>query len=117
MSRIVREQGVTVVELGPRYDSLDDECLAQFTEVLLAEATGDEPPRLVLDLSDTTFIGSHFIGVLVRAWKRVRDRDGTMALCSVQPFCQEALENTRLLNTLWATYSTREEAISALENE
>jgi len=70
----------------------------------------------VLDLSETKFIGSRFIGLLVRSWKRVRDRQGRMVLCSLQPFCREALENTRLLNTLWTTHPTRAEALQALSS-
>ncbi len=113
MSCIVRENEITIIELGPKYDPLDDQALSEFGGILLAEATHAEPPRLVLDFSRTTFIGSSFIELLVRAWKRLKERGGTMALCGVQPFCLEILEVTRL-TTIWNIYPTREEALEAI---
>jgi anti-sigma B factor antagonist len=113
MSKVTRQSDVTVVQLGPNYDSLNDEALAEFGEALLAEATHAEPPRLVVDLSPTDYIGSSFLELLVRAWKRIKERDGVMALCGVRPFCAEVLQVTRL-STLWAVHATPEEAVAAL---
>jgi anti-sigma B factor antagonist len=113
MNRVVSAQGITVIELGPRYESLDQASLMEFGGLLLSEASHADPPLLVLDLIQTSYVGSSSIELLVRAWKRLKARDGTMALCGVQPFCAEVFEVTRL-NGLWATYATRETALSAL---
>jgi anti-sigma B factor antagonist len=113
MGCVIRQEGVTIVRLGPSYDSLDDRALEEFGGMLLAEATYAEPPQLVLDFLQTTHIGSSFIELLVRAWKRLNQRNGTMVLCSVQPFCREVLQITRL-DSLWTMYPTEEEAVSAL---
>ena len=113
MSRVIRQEGVTILELDPSYDSLDDEALSEFGEIVLSEAVRGNPARLILDLSATQHIGSSFIELLVRAWKRIQERGGTMVLCGLQPFCIEVLEITRL-NTLWPAYPTRDEAVAAL---
>jgi anti-anti-sigma factor len=113
MSDLIREQDVTILQLDASYASLDDVSLEKLGEVLLSEATYAEPPRLLLDLSRTQFIGSRFIELLVRAWKRLKMRGGSMALCGVQPFCAEVLRVARL-DTLWTSYATRGEAIVAL---
>jgi anti-anti-sigma factor len=113
MTRVSREQDVTVIEFGPSYDSLDENALEQTGDLLLAEALGADPPRLLLDLSETSFIGSSFIELLVRAWKRLKDRGGTMALCGVQPFCKEVLQITRL-DTLWEVFPDRPGAVDFL---
>ena len=113
MTSLIREQDVTILQLDASYSSLDEKALEHVGEVLLAEATYAEPPRLLLDLSLTQFIGSRFIELLVRAWKRVRTRGGTMALCGVQPLCAEVLQVARL-DTLWTSYATRSEAVGAL---
>ncbi len=113
MGSVTRQNGVTIIELGPSYDSLDDRELEDFGGLLLAEATHADPPWLVLDFSQTTLIGSSFIELLVRAWKRLRQREGAMALCNLQPFCEEVLQVTRL-DTLWGTFATREEAMKAV---
>ena len=115
MARAIQQDGVTVIELDERYDSLDDESLENLCGVLLDAASSASPPALLLDLSNTRFIGSRFIGLLVRAWKRVQDRKGRMAICCVPPFCREALITTRLYDTLWMTYETREQGIAALK--
>ena len=117
MTNVLREEGFTIVELGASYDSLDEKVLGEIEKVLLGEASKADPPWIVLDMSNTTLIGSSFIGIMIRTWKRVRERDGLMALCGVQPFCRETLENTRLLGTLWQTYPTREAAVSAVSKE
>ena len=113
MTSVVQEQDVTILELDVSYASLDEEPLEELGEVLLTEATYAEPARLLLDLSRTKFVGSRFIELLVRAWKRIRARDGSMVLCGVQPLCAEVLRVSRL-DTLWPSYTTRSEGLSAL---
>ena len=113
MLQVTEQKGVTVIELGPSYESLDEPDLEDLGSLLLTKAATIEPPRLLLDLSQTRFIGSTFIELLVRAWKRLASRGGTMALCAVQPFCAEVIHVTRL-DTLWEMFSTRDRAIDAL---
>ena len=104
---------MTVIELGPSYASLDDTDLEEAGAVLLSEAATADPPLLVLDMSQTEFIGSTFIELLVRAWKRIRQRGGHMVVCGLRPFCAELLAITHLA-ALWDTYPTREEAATAI---
>ena len=113
MVEVIRQQNVTVIRLGTSYESLDDNALEEIGGLLLTEAATADPPRLILDLSGTTFIGSTFVELLVRVWKRLRERGGTMVLCGIQPFCAEVLRVTRL-DTLWECYAAREEAVAAL---
>ena len=105
------QQGVTIIELGSAYESLDDNALEEVGGLILTKATAVEPPWMVLDLSGTRYIGSTFIELMVRAWKRLRQRGGNMVLCGVQPFCAEVLQTTRL-DTLWEVTATREEAVA-----
>jgi len=114
MATIHREPNATVLELGPSYPSLDLNVLTDFGEVLLSEATYADPPYLVLDLSQTSFIGSAFIELLVRAWKRISHRGGVMAICGARPFCVEVLKAAHL-DTLWPSFPTREEALSSAQ--
>jgi anti-sigma B factor antagonist len=113
MIELTRERDVTVVALGPSYESLDDDALEEMGGLVLTAASTCDPPRLVLDLSQTAFIGSMFIELLVRAWKRISERDGTVVLCGVQPFCAEVIHVTRL-DTLWEIHPTRAAAVAAL---
>lgn len=113
MASVTLHDGVTIVEFGPRYESLDDGALTEVGGILLGEAYHAAPPWVLLDLSQTSFIGSRFIELMVRAWKRLQDRGGKMAICGLQPFCAEVLRTTKL-DTIWSITATREEGILAL---
>lgn len=113
MVRVTQEQNVTVVIAGPSYTGLQYQALEEFGEVLLSEANQATPPRFVIDMSETSFIGSSFIELLVRAWKRIKNRHGTMALCAVHPLCREILRVARL-DTIWPIYASRSEAVNSV---
>jgi anti-anti-sigma factor len=113
MVQVTQEQGVTVLVADSSYTGMDYRALEEFGEILLSEASQTTPPRFVVDLSQTDFIGSSFIELLVRAWKRIKNRNGTMALCAVHPFCREILRVSHL-DTIWPIYNTRSEAVSSV---
>lgn len=104
---------MTILCTSATYAALELQSLQELGEALLCEAAHADPPRLVIDMSETKFIGSSFIELVVRAWKRIRSRDGAMALCAVQPFCREVLSVSRL-DTIWMIHPTRVEALKAL---
>jgi anti-sigma B factor antagonist len=113
MLRIGREQEILVVEFGKSYDSLDLQRFDEARSTLLDEADRAEPPLVILDFARTEFIGSSFIELLVRVWKRLKHRGGHMALCNVNPFCEEVFRVTRL-NLLWPICPSRQAAAEAL---
>ena len=114
MVRLMRQPDLTLLELDPTYATLDEESvLEEFGGVLLTEALTADPPLVLLDLSETTYVGTSFVELLVRAWKRLTERGGKLALCNVQPLCAEVFRISRL-DTLWDTYPTRRQAIAAL---
>jgi anti-anti-sigma factor len=113
MANVRRERGATILELGSAYASLDQQALENLGGVIFAEAAHANPPLLVLDLSQTRVIGSSFLEILVRAWKRLRQREGRMVLCAMQPFCTEVLRAAHL-DSIWPSYQTCEEALVAL---
>jgi anti-sigma B factor antagonist len=116
MNKVSQDRNVTIIEFGQTYDSLDEGALTEIGEVLLGEAMHTDPPELLLDMSQTRFIGSRFIELLVQAWKRLKQRGGEMALCGVQPFCAEVLHTTKL-DTLWNCYPTRSDGVAALARQ
>jgi anti-sigma B factor antagonist len=113
MHQVTRDNGVTIVQLGPSYAALDYDVLQDLGEVLLSQASYADPPVVVIDMTATSYVGSSFIELLVRAWKRLKHRDGMMALCGLQPFCQEVMRIARL-DSIWPIYADRVEATSAL---
>jgi anti-anti-sigma factor len=104
----------TVIDLGERYDSLSLDSLNEVGSMLLMQARSVDPPRLILDMSQTKLIGSTFIELLVRTWRQLIERHGELALCGLQPFCAEVLRATRL-ETLWECFPTRDKALEAMD--
>jgi len=116
MAAITHVRSVTIFEVDQEYDSLDDGKMNAFAASLAAAVNAADPPVLLLDLSKTTFIGSSFLGALVWAWKRLRDRQGRMALCHANQTCREVLHASKL-DTIWEVYPTREAALEKMADD
>jgi anti-anti-sigma factor len=112
---VVVDRDVRVVKLGPGCRMIDETVLdGGLSELLLEIADEADPPRVVLDLSQTTFFGSSFIELLFRMRNRLHSKArGGFAICGVTPYCQEVLKIAHL-DSLWQLYATRESAVSAL---
>lgn len=113
MTQVLSESDVTIVAVDTNYDSLDEAKLDQFSKLLLSTVDRAKPPVVLLDLAQADFIGSTFLGILVRAWKRLRDRQGRLALCHVNEVCGDVLHASKL-DTIWEVFPTREDAIREL---
>lgn len=113
MARVYRQQDITVIELDAAYDALDSGPFDRASSLLLGSALSVNPPLAVLDLSHTAYIGSAFIEVMFRAWKRLRDRGGRLALCGLQPFCAEVLRVARL-DSVFESYEALNDAVASL---
>jgi len=106
------DQGVTVIELGSGFESVDERALdTGLRTSLLETAEAADPPVVLLDLSHTTFFGSSFIEIMFRLWNRLNAKPGgNFAICGLTSYCLEVLKITHL-DTLWRLYATRDEAI------
>jgi len=111
---IQQQDTVTVVEFGQLADSLDLDALDEMGGKLISLVSSGTATTYVLDFHGTEMIGSHFLEILVRAWKRVGERDGQLALSGLTPFCTEVIRLSRL-DRLWDLYPTKEDAVAALQ--
>ena len=106
------EGAVTVVELIDR-KILDEVSILEIGEQLGALVTASDSPRIVLDFSNVGHLSSSALGMLITLHKRIREKDGLLRLCSIQPAIREIIEITRL-NEIFQIAESREEALSAL---
>lgn len=104
---------VTVITLGPQFESLDEFTLDQVRDFILEAAKAANPPKVVIDLSHTKFFGSSFIEVLFRVWNRVNGAGGKFALAGLTSYCREVLEITHL-DKLWPMLPNADQAVSAV---
>jgi anti-sigma B factor antagonist len=78
----------------------------------IATAIEDGAQELVLDLSETTFVDSMALGVLLGTMKRLRARGGHLRLVVPSAEIRRIFEITQLDRVL-LLYDTREEAVGA----
>jgi len=79
----------------------------EFKQQLL-EVIGQGGKQVIVDFSNTTFIDSTTLGVLVGGVKRLRTNDGQLSLV-----CSD--RNITGLDRVFAIYGTRDEAVSKLD--
>src|SRR6058998_1092934 len=80
----------------------------------LTDAIEGGRSRIVVDLSDTTFLDSTALGVLIGAVKRLRSRDGALTIVNTDQNIAKTFEITGL-DQIFTIRPTRDEAIEALD--
>jgi anti-sigma B factor antagonist len=80
----------------------------------LTEAVENGRTRIVVDLSETTFLDSTALGVLIGAVKRLRSNDGALSIVNRDATIAKTFEITGL-DQIFTIRPTREEAIAALD--
>jgi anti-sigma B factor antagonist len=84
----------------------------EFKQQLL-EVIGQGGKQVIVDLSDTTFIDSTTLGVLVGGVKRLRPAGGQLSLVCSDRNITKIFEITGL-DRVFTIYASRDEAISAM---
>jgi anti-sigma B factor antagonist len=77
----------------------------------LLRVIGDGATAVVVDLTETTFIDSTGLGVLIRGVERLNTGGGRLAVVCVDPNMVKVFEVTGL-NRVFSIYSSREEALA-----
>ena len=87
----------------------------EFKQQLL-EVIGQGAKEVVVDFSDTTFIDSTTLGVLVGGVKRLRTNDGQLSLVCSDRNITKIFEITGL-NKVFPIYESRAEAVESVGQE
>lgn len=108
-TRTRTENGVLIVEVAGEID------LFTAPELKTAITTGLDggSDKVVIDLSDTTFLDSTALGVLIGAVKRLRDNDGAMTIVNTDENIAKTFEITGL-DQILEIYATCDQAVAAL---
>ncbi|MBT4868393.1 MAG: STAS domain-containing protein [Planctomycetaceae bacterium] len=106
--------GNTVVIIpAPDVESMRWDLIEQSADIVMEPLREQEVPMVVVDLSEVSYFGSVFLALLLRCHKLVKSSGGELVLCGASTMASELLRVTAL-DTLWAIYETREEALNAL---
>ncbi len=82
-------------------------------DIVLSPIRDQKAPIVIFDMSQVTYFGSVFMALLIRCHKLVKLQGGVLVLCGVHRLARELLHTTNL-DTLWAIYDTREEALESI---
>jgi anti-sigma B factor antagonist len=85
-------------------------------KVALGEAIEAGRTRIVVDLSETTFLDSTALGVLIGTVKRLRSREGRLTLINTDSNIAKTFEITGL-DQIFTICSTRAEGVAALDTD
>ncbi len=111
--RIERHGDLAVIIPSPEVENMPETLIQPAAELVLAPLRKDPPTGLVIDLSQVKFFGSAFISFLLKCHMLVKKHGSEVVLAGVSSRIRELLHLTAL-DTLWALYDTRHEALDAL---
>jgi len=107
--RITDENNVKVVELTDR-KILDEISISQIGEELIALVSQMENPRVVLNFASVSHMSSSALGMLITLHKRIREKNGQLKLCNIQPAIYEVFVITRL-NEIFDIHQSLQQAL------
>ena len=81
----------------------------------LTDAIEGGKSRIVVDLTETSFLDSTALGVLIGAVKRLRSREGALVIVNVDQNIAKTFEITGL-DQIFTILPTRDDAIAALDD-
>jgi len=111
---IARHGEIAVVTPSARVEEMQDMEIREAAHVvmkLLNDAAA--PDGIVVDLSQVNYFGSVFLSFLLRCHVVAKKRGSEFVLCGASEPARELLKLTDL-ETLWAIYDTRNQAMAAL---
>jgi len=108
---VTARNDITLVELTDR-KILGEMEISQISEQLNGLVAENDRPKLVLDFSAVAQMSSSALGMLITLHKHIRERDGQLRLCGIQPSIYEVFVITRL-NEILRICRSQEEALSS----
>jgi anti-sigma B factor antagonist len=108
-----RHGEVAVVGVSSAIEDLPSSAIETAAQVVLSPLKENPPSNVIVDLARVQFFTSEFISFLLRCHVIVKKHHGELVLAGVSPRVRELLRQTAL-DTLWAIYDNRTQALEAL---
>lgn len=94
-------------------ETLQWDLIEQAADIVLEPLRNQSAPLVVFDLSQVTYFGSVFLALILRCHKLIKTRGGVLVLSGVNQHARQLFKITAL-DTLWAIYDTREQALEEI---
>ena len=103
-----------IITPSPNVEQMPWDLTEQAADIVMEPLKSSPSPMAVIDLSEVKFFGSAFLALLLRCHTAVKSRGGELVLSGPSKMARDLLKLTAL-DTLWAIYETRAEAIEAVD--
>jgi anti-sigma B factor antagonist len=110
---IERHGEIAVVIPSPKVEEMHETLIAQAAKMVVNSLKQDPPAGIVIDLSQVNYVGSVFVSFLLRCHMLAKKQGSEIVLAGASDPARELLHLLDL-ETVWAIYKTRREAIEAL---
>jgi anti-sigma B factor antagonist len=111
--QLIRRGDVMIVVPSPEVEKLGSSVIEVAAQVVLSPLRDRPATNVIIDLTKVLFFGSEFISFLLRCHLIVKKHGCEMVLAGVSDRIRELLRQTAL-DTLWAIYDDRQQALEAL---
>ena len=103
-----------IITPSPNVEQMPWDLIEEAADIVMEPLKSSASPMAVIDLSQVTFFGSAFLALLLRCHTAVKSRGGELVLSGPSKVARDLLKLTAL-DTLWAIYETRAEAVDAVD--
>jgi anti-sigma B factor antagonist len=110
---ISQRDDVTVVVLADQR-ILDEMSISRIGKQLTDLVARSSVPRLVIDFRNVTNMSSSALGMLITLHKRVREANGQLRLCNIQPTIAEVFKITRL-DEIFQIVDSQDDAVDSIQ--
>lgn len=111
--RIERHGEIAVVIPSPKVEEMHEALIDQAARLVVTSLREDPPAGIVIDLTQVNYFGSVFVSFLLRCHLVAKKLGSEIVIAGASEPARELLHLLEL-ETLWAIYDTRNEAIEAL---
>ena len=111
--RIERHGEIAVVIPSPKVEEMHETLIEQAAKMVVNSLKEDPPAGIVVDLSEVNYFGSVFVSFLLRCHMLAKRQGSEIVLAGASEPARELLHLLDL-ETIWALYPNRKEAVEAL---
>src|ERR1043166_7975027 len=111
--RIERHGEIAVVTPSSKVEEMHETMIEQAARLVVQSLRQDLPAGIVVDLSQINYFGSVFVSFLLRCHHLAKTRGSEIVLAGASEPARELLHLLDL-QTIWALYPTRQDALNAL---
>ena len=111
--QIERHGDIAIIVPTADVEAMQWDLIEQAADIVLQPLKKEPANGVIVDLSQVAYFGSVFLSLLLRCHKLVKQQGNEMVLCGASERARELLKLTAL-DTLWAIYQDRDEALDAM---